>query len=91
MRSKKRSLRCQGKDSQLTVLPTFLICWMISLLEVSMEGLAAFMVLNQATRGQTRYGEITLNKGYYSFALSTFALVKYGTFARKMAHLPRDF
>ena len=29
--------------------------------------------------------------GYYSFALSTFAPVKYGTFARKMTHLPRDF
>ena len=29
--------------------------------------------------------------GYYSFALSTFAPVKYGTFAQKMTHLPRDF
>ena len=29
--------------------------------------------------------------GYYAFALSTFALVKYGTFARKMTHLPHDF
>ena len=65
MRSKKRSLRCQGRDSQLTVLPTFLICWMISLLEVSMEGLAAFMALNQPARGQTRNGEITLNKSSF--------------------------
>ena len=29
--------------------------------------------------------------GYYSFALSTFAPVKFGTFAQKMTHLPRDF
>ena len=64
MRSKKKSLRCHGRDSQLTVLPTFLICWLISLLEVSMEGLAAFIAMNQAPRGQTRYGEITLNTFY---------------------------
>ena len=29
--------------------------------------------------------------GYYSFALSTFALVKYGKFALKITHLPLDF
>ena len=52
MRSKKKSLRCHWRDSQLTVLPTFLICWVISLLEVSMEGLAAFMAMNQAPRGK---------------------------------------
>ena len=28
---------------------------------------------------------------YVSQALSTFALVKNGTFALKMTHLPRDF
>ena len=29
--------------------------------------------------------------GFYSFALSTFAPVNFGTFARKMTHLPLDF
>ena len=37
------------------------------------------------------YLVIQVESGYYSFALSTFAPVKYGTFAQKMTHLPRDF